>query len=277
MPELPEVETVKSGLSKAVFGKTILRTDVNRPNLRFPFPKKFAARMSARQILNLRRRAKYILIDLDGDETLISHLGMSGRYVIEPPGENREVEPHTHVTFHVEDGLKIHYCDPRRFGMMDLWPTQRLEEHKLFAAMGIEPLGNQFDAVFLAGALKDKRTPVKTALLDQRIVVGLGNIYVCEALHKAGISPRRGAHTIGPTRAERLVPIIRDVLTEAIAAGGSTLKDYAQADGELGYFQHRFTVYGREGEPCLKQECSGQVSRIVQSGRSTFFCSSCQR
>ncbi|TNE60227.1 MAG: bifunctional DNA-formamidopyrimidine glycosylase/DNA-(apurinic or apyrimidinic site) lyase [Alphaproteobacteria bacterium] len=275
MPELPEVETVMRGLAVPMTGARLEKVTCYRKDLRFPLPRGFAKKLTGREVLGLRRRAKYLLVDLQGDTTLIAHLGMSGRFVIH--GAPAPLEPHTHVRFQLHGGTDIHYCDPRRFGFMDLAPTESLETHKFFAAMGPEPLGNAFSGPHLREALRAKKTPIKSALLDQHVVAGLGNIYVCEALYRAGISPRRSAHTIGPARAERLVPEIKKVLGEAIAAGGSSLKDYAQANGELGYFQHAFQVYGREGAPCLKQGCHGTVQRIVQSGRSTFFCSSCQR
>lgn len=277
MPELPEVETVKTGLEPVMSGRKIENARTYRANLRFPFPKGFANKISGQKVRQLRRRAKYLIVDLANGQSLISHLGMSGRFVVHPPGGPAKKEPHTHVTFKMQGGAEVHYCDPRRFGFMDLCATADLENHRHFKHIGVEPLGNEFNAPHLRAMLKNKKSPIKSALLDQRVVAGLGNIYVCEALHRAGISPRRKSHTIGPKRAEVLVPEIKSVLQEAIAAGGSTLKDYAQVDGDLGYFQSRFSVYDREGEPCLKETCPGKVTRIVQSGRSTFFCSTCQR
>jgi len=277
MPELPEVETTKCGLAEVMTGKRIAKIKLNRKDLRFPFPSRFAARVRGERVTNLRRRAKYLWIDLGSGETLISHLGMSGRFVIEAPGASREALSHNHVVLELDDGTRISYCDPRRFGLMDLCPTEALDDHPLFSGIGVEPLGNEFNADHLSQALRGKKTPIKSALLDQRVVAGLGNIYVCEALFRAGISPRRQAFTVAGKRAERLAPHIRAVLREAIAAGGSSLKDFAAADGELGYFQTSFAVYGREGLSCLKDGCPGTVSRIVQAGRSTFFCSRCQR
>lgn len=283
MPELPEVETVRRGLLPAMEGQKVTRLEVNRPDLRWPFPPDMAARVTGARVNHLRRRSKYLLIDLDTEETLLVHLGMSGRMVVsgDPLGqfvhEHPAQEKHDHVVFHMENGARITFNDPRRFGAMDLLRTAEQDRHKLLAALGPEPLGNQFDALYLIGAFAGKRTPVKTALLDQRIVSGLGNIYVCEALYRARISPKRLAGGISATRLDRLVPAIRDVLRAAIDAGGSSLRDFRQADGELGYFQHSFDVYGREGEPCKTPGCDKTIKRIVQSARSTFYCTSCQR
>jgi formamidopyrimidine-DNA glycosylase len=280
-------------------GQVIERLELRRPNLRFPFPKSFAKKVSGQRVTSLSRRAKYLLIHLESGDVLLSHLGMSGRFTICPP-EGAENMPgvfthqgskaapdgtgkHDHVVFHMEDGARIVYSDHRRFGYMDLIAEDALAASKHLANLGPEPNGNAFSATSLADALRGKKSPIKSALLDQRVVAGLGNIYVCEALFRAGISPKRQASTLagkGPkpaARAERLAPIIRDVITEAIEAGGSTLRDYAQADGELGYFQHRFQIYGREGEACLTKGCTARVARIVQSGRSSFYCPSCQR
>ncbi len=283
MPELPEVETVRRGLAPVMEGARIVRADVNRPDLRWPFPDGMAERLTGQRVLQLRRRSKYILADLEGGETLLIHLGMSGRMVVSGDALGRFVhdhpapEKHDHVVFHMEDGARITFNDPRRFGAMDLMATAGAEGHKLLAALGPEPLGNAFDEAYLVGALKGRNTPIKAALLDQRIVAGLGNIYVCEALFRAGVSPIRKAGRVSSHRIERLVPAIRDVLTEAIAAGGSSLRDFRQADGELGYFQHNFDVYGREGAPCRTPECPSVIRRIVQSGRSSFYCATCQR
>lgn len=282
MPELPEVETVRRGLAPAMEGAVVARADVNRPDLRWPFPEKMAERLTGQQVLGLRRRSKYILADLGSGETLLIHLGMSGRMLVsgDPLGQfvhqHPAPEKHDHVVLHMDNGARITFNDPRRFGAMDLLDTATADQHKLLAVLGPEPLGNAFNEDHLIAAFEGKNTPVKSALLDQRIVAGLGNIYVCEALYRAGISPMRKAGRISKQRVATLVPIIRDVLAEAIEAGGSSLRDFRQADGELGYFQHRFDVYGREGEPCRTQGCSHEVTRIVQSGRSSFYCRSCQ-
>ncbi len=263
-------------------GAVVARADVNRPDLRWPFPEKMAERLTGCRVLGLRRRSKYILADLGSGETLLIHLGMSGRMLVsgDPLGvfvhEHPAPEKHDHVVLHMDNGARITFNDPRRFGAMDLLDTATADQHKLLAVLGPEPLGNAFNEDHLIAAFEGKNTPVKSALLDQRIVAGLGNIYVCEALYRAGISPARKAGGIAKPRVAALVPIIRDVLAEAIEAGGSSLRDFRQADGELGYFQHRFDVYGREGEPCRTPGCSHEVTRIVQSGRSSFYCRSCQ-
>ena len=283
MPELPEVETVRRGLAPVMEGARIARADVNRPDLRWPFPEAMAERLAGQRVERLRRRSKYILADLGSGETLLIHLGMSGRMVVSGDALGRFVhdhpaaEKHDHVVLHMEDGARITFNDPRRFGAMDLMPTEAAESHRLLAALGPEPLGNSFDESYLIAALKGRNTPVKAALLDQRIVAGLGNIYVCEALFRARLSPRRKAGQISAARVAALVPAIRDVLTAAIAAGGSSLRDFRQADGELGYFQHSFDVYGREGQPCKTPGCEASIRRIVQSGRSSFYCPACQR
>jgi formamidopyrimidine-DNA glycosylase len=281
MPELPEVETVRRGLLPVLEGAVIARAEVNRPDLRWPLPAGMAARLTGARVTALRRRSKYILADLSTGETLLLHLGMSGRILVSGGqiGTFHHAHPapekHDHVVLHTGAGVRITFNDARRFGAMDLMATQAEAAHPLLAGLGPEPLGNSFSEAYLAGRLAGKRTPVKAALLDQRIVAGLGNIYVSEALFRARISPRRLAGNLGPARIARLVPVIREVLGEAIAAGGSSLRDYRHTDGELGYFQHRFRVYDREGQPC--PVCGTAVSRIVQSGRSTFFCPSCQR
>lgn len=283
MPELPEVETVRRGLAPVMEGAVIARAEVNRPDLRWPFPPDMAARLTGQRVLALRRRSKYILADLASDETLLIHLGMSGRMLIsgDPLGNCARIhatpQKHDHVVLHMANGARITFNDPRRFGAMDLFATAAAEGHALLAKLGPEPLGNAFDEGHLATALAGRNTPIKAALLDQRIVAGLGNIYVCEALYRARISPRRKARNVGVRRAALLVPVIRDVLNEAIAAGGSSLRDYRQTGGDLGYFQHSFDVYGREGLPCRRAGCDGTVTRIVQSGRSSFYCGRCQR
>jgi formamidopyrimidine-DNA glycosylase len=243
-------------------------------------PDNFVGRVEGRRVERITRRAKYLLLHLDDGEILVIHLGMSGRMSIidEVTSEGAVGEGrHDHVVFHLDDGTEIVFTDPRRFGLITLVPACDLDTHSLFRHLGPEPLGNDFNADVLSAAIRGRRSPIKTALLDQKVVVGLGNIYVCEALFRAGISPRRMATSVAGKRAERLVPHIRDVLNEAITAGGSTLKDYAGADGELGYFQRDHAVYGREGEPCPGCDCDGAVQRIVQSNRSTFFCSVRQR
>ncbi|WP_439154528.1 bifunctional DNA-formamidopyrimidine glycosylase/DNA-(apurinic or apyrimidinic site) lyase [Yoonia sp.] len=283
MPELPEVETVKAGLAPVMEGQIIARADVNRAGLRWPFPEEMADRLTGKRVLGLRRRSKYILVDLDSGETLLIHLGMSGRMLIsgQKIGEFHHPHPtpekHDHVVLFMDGGARITFNDARRFGAMDLLPTTGQEEHWLIRDIGPEPLGNTFNEPYLVARLQGRNTPIKSALLDQRIVAGLGNIYVCEVLFRAGIHPARKAGRISAKRVAGLVPLIRDVLAEAIAAGGSSLRDYRQADGELGYFQHVFQVYGREGEACLNSGCEKKIQRIVQSGRSSFYCPQCQR
>jgi len=283
MPELPEVETVRRGLSPAMEGRVIERAEVNRPDLRWPFPVRMAERLTGKRIIRLGRRSKYLLLDLESGETLIVHLGMSGRMLVsgEVQGAFHRDHPprdkHDHVVFHMEGGARVTFNDARRFGAMDLAPTDGVEGHWLLEKLGPEPLGNAFNEAYLVDQFHGRNTPVKSALLDQRIVAGLGNIYVCEALWRAHIAPTRKAGRISGPRVAALVPIIREVLHEAITSGGSSLKDFRQADGELGYFQHNFAAYGREGEPCLTPGCTGEIRRIVQSGRSTFYCAQCQR
>lgn len=283
MPELPEVETVRRGISPVMEGQKIDSVAVNRPDLRWPFPDRMAERLTGRHVIQVRRRSKYILVDLDSGETLLIHLGMSGRISVsgDPLGhfvhDHPAAEKHDHVVIDLLSGARITYNDPRRFGAMDLLETATAGQHALLRAIGPEPLGNEFHADSFYDAIKTRNSPMKSVLLDQKLVAGLGNIYVCEALFRAGIAPRRKAKDLSKARVERLVPIIRDVLSEAIEAGGSSLKDYRKADGELGYFQHSFDVYGREDEPCKTPNCGQPIRRIVQSGRSTFFCKQCQR
>lgn len=283
MPELPEVETVRRGLAPAMEGRVIERAEVNRPDLRWPFPDRMAERLTGRRVERLRRRSKYILVDLSGDETLIVHLGMSGRMQVSGlrVGAFHHHHPapakHDHVVLHMAGGARVTFNDARRFGAMDLCATDTIEAHRLIAGIGPEPLGNGFDENYLIGALRGRAMPIKAALLDQRLVAGLGNIYVCEVLFRAGIDPRRRAGRIAAQRIARIVPLVRTVLEEAITAGGSSLRDHRQADGELGYFQHGFKVYGREGEGCTTSGCDGTIRRVVQSGRSSFFCHRCQR
>ena len=293
MPELPEVETVRRGLEHALVGARFAKVDQRRADLRFPFPKRFQERLTGRRVEALDRRAKYILARLDDGEVLAMHLGMSGRFTVSK-GNGGETRPgafvhaagtdpaHDHLIFHMSNGATVRYNDVRRFGFMTLVPEDGFDAHKLFRGLGVEPLGNGFTATYLASACAGKQTSLKAALLDQRLIAGLGNIYVCEALHRARLSPRRQASTLAirsgdpSVRAERLVPAIKSVLQEAIDAGGSSLRDYHHADGSLGYFQHSFAVYGREGLSCARPGCGGTVRRIVQSGRSTFLCPRCQ-
>jgi formamidopyrimidine-DNA glycosylase len=283
MPELPEVETVRQGLVPVLEGRKFARVIQRRGDLRFPLPAKFAERLTGRRVEKLTRRAKYILAHLDGGEVLIMHLGMSGRFTIDGVKTGRfvhaapEAGKHDHIVFETDKGARVTFTDHRRFGMMDLFKASEMATYKFLAELGPEPLSDAFSPAALDEALRGKRTPIKAALLDQRVVAGLGNIYVCEALFRAGISPKRMASTVAGERSRKLVPHVKAVLREAIRAGGSSLRDYKQANGELGYFQKAFSVYDREEEPCLKKGCSGVVRRIVQSGRSTFFCPACQR
>lgn len=294
MPELPEVETVRCGLAPVMEGQIIARADIRRPDLRWPFPPRMAERLTGARVLRLRRRSKYILADLSTDETLLVHLGMSGRMLISAPGPGLGTgtgagapgafhfthptpEKHDHVVFELASGARVTFNDARRFGAMDLMPTAAAGAHPLLAALGPEPLGNLFHADYLAAKLTGRTLPIKSALLDQRIIAGLGNIYVCEVLHRAGIHPQTPVGQIGAEAIARIVEAVRGVLTEALAAGGSSLRDYRQADGELGYFQHSFKAYGREGAPCPTPGCGGAIARIVQSGRSSFYCPVCQR
>ena len=283
MPELPEVETVLRGLAPVLEGRSILKATVNRPDLRWPFPENMAGRISGQKISKLWRRSKYILADLSSGESLLVHLGMSGRILIsgDPLGkfvhDHPAAQKHDHVIFDIDNGARITFNDPRRFGAMDLLRTDSAEHHPLLRDIGPEPLSNGFNETYLIERLKKKNSAIKSVLLDQKIVAGLGNIYVCEALYRAGISPKRLAGKTAEKRLAALVPIIRQVLDEAINAGGSSLRDFRQADGELGYFQHTFKVYGREGLPCLTDGCDHEVERIVQSGRSSFYCRNCQK
>ena len=293
MPELPEVETVRLGLTPVMEGAVIDKVELRRPDLRIPFPPRFARRLTARKIVGLGRRAKYLLADLDDGNVLVMHLGMSGSFRIEAEGNaaiagiyyhpRSERRAHDHVVFHLSSGAKVIFNDPRRFGLMDLVPRRDLDTSKHFRAIGIEPLGNAFDGAALAKLFAGRSAPLKAALMDQRLIAGLGNIYVCEALWRARLSPERAAGTVAtrtgkPTAAaDRLAAAIREVLGAAIAAGGSSLRDHRRIDGELGDFQHEFAVYDREGEPCRRRGCRGTIRRTVQSGRSTFHCAVCQR
>jgi formamidopyrimidine-DNA glycosylase len=279
MPELPEVETVMRGLQARLEGRVLLRAVARRPDLRWPLPPGLAATLTGARVTGFRRRAKYILMRLDSGWSVLLHLGMSGRMLVEPVGRN-DTTLHEHLEMETDDGWRVGFVDPRRFGSVDLIETDREDQHRRLAGLGPEPLDDAFSVAVLTAALEGKKTPIKAALLDQKIVAGLGNIYVCEALFRAGISPQRSAQTVPGGRARRLVPAIKQTLTEAIAAGGSSLRDYVQTNGELGYFQHAWKVYGREGEPCPvcpgAGSCSG-VRRLAQSGRSTFYCPRTQR
>ncbi|HTV90059.1 MAG TPA: bifunctional DNA-formamidopyrimidine glycosylase/DNA-(apurinic or apyrimidinic site) lyase [Stellaceae bacterium] len=275
MPELPEVETVRRGLALRLSGRRIVRAELRRADLRRPFPPGLAARLQGARIGELGRRGKYILIELDEDGLLLLHLGMSGR--VTAGGNNAPDEKHDHVVLTLDDGTVVRFNDPRRFGSLDYLARGGESAHPLLAGMGPEPLGPAFDGAYLETALGGKMTPIKSALLDQKIVAGLGNIYVCEALYRARLSPRRLAATVFGVRAVRLATAIREVLQEAIDAGGSSLRDYVQANGELGYFQHRWAVYGKEGEKCPACTCKEGIRRITQSGRSTFYCAKWQR
>ena len=279
MPELPEVETVMRGLRARLEGRVIVRALVNRPDMRWALPPRLAERLTGARVEGFRRRAKYILMRLDGGDSVLLHLGMSGRMVLGPANPNA-VTLHEHVVLQTDDGWRVGFVDPRRFGSVDLIATAAEDAHRLLAGLGPEPLGDAFSPAVLAKALAGKRTPVKAALLDQRLVAGLGNIYVCEALFRARIAPDRQAASVSRAGAARLVCAIKATLQEAIAAGGSSLRDYVQPDGELGYFQHAWKVYGREGRPCERcpglPGCAG-VSRMVQSARSTFHCRRTQR
>lgn len=297
MPELPEVETVRRGLQPVFEGARIVRAEARRPNLRFPLPERFGERLEGRSITALARRAKYLTAHLDSGPVLICHLGMSGSFRIEDeegtetPGTFHQARSkdaaHDHVVFHVETAAgerkRVVYNDPRRFGFMLFAEADRLAEHPLLAGLGVEPTGNALDGQMLADLFGGRTTPLKSALMDQRLIAGLGNIYVCEALWRAGLSPRRAAGSLATAagkpsaRAGRLAQSIRDVIGEAIEAGGSSLRDHMRTDGTLGYFQHSFRVYDREGEACARRGCGGTIERIVQNGRSTFYCPACQR
>lgn len=281
MPELPEVETIRRGLELVLPGQVITKVDQRRKDLRVPFPDNLVKRLTGRTVTHLTRRAKYILIHLDDGNMLVLHMGMSGRMLIVRPEEAYDLQKHDHLILTMEDGARIIFNDPRRFGMVLLVHENEIETHKAFAALGPEPLDNGFSAPVLAARLKDRKSPIKQALLDQRIVVGVGNIYACESLFEAGIGPTRLAGSVKAEEIEKLTAAIRNVLSRAIEAGGSSLKDYRQADGELGYFQHSFSVYDREKMACPGCTCdidkTGGVQRIVQSGRSTFYCPQKQR
>jgi len=277
MPELPEVETVARGLAQGVAGRRVVTMKLNRADLRTKLPLGLAARIEGQRILRVGRRAKYLLFHLESGGVLLAHLGMSGRMVLAANGNDAD-RKHDHVVVTFEDGTVLRFNDARRFGLLDFVENEAaLAAHPRLVHLGPEPLGNAFSGPVLAAALAGKATPIKAALLDQRVVAGLGNIYVCESLYWAGVSPRRLAGTVAGERAEKLAHAIREVLERAIAAGGSSLRDYVQASGELGYFQHHWAVYGKEGEPCPGCDCGKAIRRIVQSGRSTFYCAKRQR
>ena len=273
MPELPEVETVMNGLKPAFEGHRFTHVETRRKDGRISVPKGFAKRLTGRRVNKVRRRAKYIVAELDDGNSGREHLGMSGRMLLSKG--RPALEPHDHVIFETDEGWVLRFNDARRFGMMDIVATDKLERHKLIKGIGPEPLGNDFNGPVLAAALKGKKTSIKAAILDQKVVAGVGNIYASEALYRARISPKRMAYTVQGDRAEKLAHAIKAVLNEAVAAGGSSLRDYVQADGELGYFQHKWRVYEKEGRDC--PDCAGKIRRIVQGGRSTFYCPSCQR
>ena len=293
MPELPEVETVRRGLVTHMEGRVIRSVKLARADLRFPFPTDFETQLTGARIQSLSRRAKYLLALIQPvgapEHLWLSHLGMSGRFQVTPANmwapdrlanykhgmADAVAQKHVHVTLDLDDGTCVTYADPRRFGFMDLTPASA--SSRFLADLGPEPMGNEFNADYFLAACADRQSPVKAVLLDQKIVAGLGNIYVCEALFRAGISPRRKAANLGHIRVGRLIPAIRDVLGEAIAAGGSSLRDFADSDGKLGYFQHGFAVYDCAGAPCTTDGCNAKIKRIVQSGRSSFYCPACQR
>lgn len=293
MPELPEVETVRRGLAPVMEGARFVKVEARRGDLRWPLPEDFAARLEGRTVTGLGRRGKYLLADLSSGDILLMHLGMSGSFRVAKAGgetapgdfhyERSRLAAHDHIVFHMSNGGTATFNDPRRFGCMKIFPRARIEDEPLLRALGPEPLGNDFDATALAQACRGKRTSLKAALSDQRVVAGLGNIYVCEALNRARLSPRRKASTIAARggapneRAVQLAQAIRDVLNDAIAAGGSSLRDHRQTNGDLGYFQHNFRVYDREGARCPTRGCGGHIRRIVQAGRSTFYCPLCQK
>lgn len=282
MPELPEVETVRRGLQPHLEGSRLIRVVQNRPDLRFALPDDFVQRLTGALVQRLERRAKYLLAELDTGETLVAHLGMTGRFLVGDYAPGRFHHPaggdpkHTHLVFETDRGGRIAFNDARRFGYMDLIRTDRLELHPYFKGLGPEPLGAGLNGAALATALAGKTQTIKVSLLDQRIIAGLGNIYVSEALHRAHIHPERPAGSLGPAEIKRLVAAVKRVLKQAILAGGSTLRDFRAADGELGYFQHNFRVYGLKDAPCPTPRCQGVVHRIVQGARSSFFCPVCQ-
>ena len=283
MPELPEVETVRRGLENHLTGRRIERIELRRPDLRFSFPERFAALLRGRLVESVERRAKYLLLRLDGDATWMCHLGMTGRWTLLGADSSEAADgPHDWVVVHLDDGGRAVFSDHRRFGFMDHFETSEQDQNRFLAKLGPEPTPDHLTPMDMAEGLRGRRTPMKAALLDQRTIAGLGNIYVCEILFRSGISPRRNASSVagksGVTkRVERVTAATHDVIVEAIDAGGSSISDFVNVEGDLGYFSHSFQVYGREGEPCLSEGCESTIRRIVQSGRSTFYCSECQR
>ena len=278
MPELPEVETVRRGIAPALEGARFIKAYARRKDLRIAIPENFSATLTGKKILTVGRRSKYILIYIEEGPVVILHLGMSGKVTLYNMHDDSApaLGKHDHLVFETDSGVRMVYTDPRRFGLITFAEPDTLEAHPMLASMGPEPLSNSFHADYLGEKIAKRKSPIKNVLLDQKIIAGLGNIYVCEALFRARINPKRLASTIKQDEVSRLVPIINDVIREAIEAGGSSLKDYAQVDGELGYFQHRFQAYGREDEACLNDDCDGTIGRITQSGRSTFYCQKCQ-
>ena len=276
MPELPEVETVMRGIQPALEGMKLINVEQRCAKLRWPIPYNLVIRLKGRRVTGIARRAKYIIWYFDNETAMILHLGMSGRISI-TSHRPAVLEKHDHLIFTLEDGTVIRFNDARRFGMVDLVPSDQIFQHRLLKSLGPEPLGNDFSSIGLGAMLEGKQQPIKNALLDQSVVAGLGNIYVCESLYRSNISPRRLAMNVKGRRLGELFVNIKDILNEAIIAGGSTLRDHAQTNGDLGYFQHNFMVYGREGKACKKGGCVGEIKRIIQSGRSTFYCAKCQR
>jgi formamidopyrimidine-DNA glycosylase len=276
MPELPEVETVCRGLSAQLLDKRLARVELRRPDLRFPIPPELPERLTGRRVESIRRRAKYIIMEFDEQVALLAHLGMSGRMTVSN-GVPNEFLAHDHLILVADDGVCVRFNDPRRFGMLDLLVRGEENKHRLLADIGPEPLDPAFTGAVLAQAIEGKMTPIKAAILDQKIVAGVGNIYACEALFQAGLAPTRLAGTLTGAQANKLVAAIKDVLTRAIAVGGSSLRDHVQVSGELGYFQHAWAVYGKEGEPCPGCTCRQGVQRMVQSNRSTFYCAKKQK
>jgi len=277
MPELPEVETVRRGIAPVFTGSRLRHVDIRTAKLRFDLPIDLAQRLMGARVIYVGRRGKYLHLDTDRSDSLILHLGMSGKILISDHDPNWQPNKHDHLRFVTDSGKDVVFNDARRFGVCDITPTSGLWAHKFFAAMGPEPLTDDFDHHTLIDGLRGKRTPIKVALLDQKLVVGVGNIYASEALFRAAISPKRLSCNLGPARIKRLVPAIKEVLAEAIQSGGSTLRDYVRSDGDLGYFQHNFAVYDRGGQPCRRAGCGGVVKQMVQAGRSTYYCGQCQR
>ncbi|MBH67533.1 MAG: DNA-formamidopyrimidine glycosylase [Rhodospirillaceae bacterium] len=276
MPELPEVETVMRGLKPVLEGRRLIEVEQRRADLRWPIPSSLRKNLLGKRVLQLERRAKFILWHLDSRAVVILHLGMSGNMLVSDK-RPRTLHKHDHLVFTTDDGITIRYNDPRRFGSIDLTWIDKLADHKMIKRLGPEPMSNQFNSAVLSAGLRGRTSPIKSVLLDQTVVAGLGNIYACEALYRSGISPKRLASNTRGKKLDRLVSAIRDVLRDAIQVGGSSLRDHVQTSGEIGYFQNQFKVYGREGECCPNDECRGKIRRIVQAGRATFYCAACQR